>query len=69
MQPQEGKYLPVKHCIENTDGWKIRSDIASLLLEKNIINKPTFGTVNLAKLLKRMNDDERIESFDRVSYY
>ena len=31
MQTQEGKNLPVMHCIRGTDGWKIRPDIAELL--------------------------------------
>ena len=31
MQTQEGKNLPVMHCIKGTDGWKIRPDIAELL--------------------------------------
>ena len=31
MNTQEGKYLPVPHCIRGTEGWKIRADIAELL--------------------------------------
>ena len=27
MDTQEGKYLPVPHCIRGTEGWKIRPDI------------------------------------------
>ena len=28
LQTAEGKYLPVKHCVRNTDGWQIRKEIA-----------------------------------------
>ena len=31
MKTQEGKYLPVPHCIKGSDGWQIRPDIADLL--------------------------------------
>jgi len=37
MSSQEGKYLPVPHCIKGSDGWKIRPDIAELL--KNARNR------------------------------
>ena len=30
METQEGKYLPVPHCIKGTDSWKIRPEIAEL---------------------------------------
>lgn len=31
METQEGKYLPVPHCIKGTEGWEIRPDIRELL--------------------------------------
>ena len=41
METNEGKHLPVVHCIENTDGWQIRE---GLYVEgAEIINKPSFG--------------------------
>lgn len=45
MQTAEGKKLPVPHCIENTDGWKIADEISAALQARNamILNKPTFG--------------------------
>lgn len=54
LETQEGKNLPVVHCIENTDGWQIRPEIMGVLMNKNykIIDKPTFGSVYLANLLR-----------------
>lgn len=41
METNEGKYLPVPHCIEGTDGWQIKD---GLYVEGcKVINKPTFG--------------------------
>lgn len=51
---QEGKNLPVEHCIRGTEGWKIRPEIARLLEDDHIYEKPTFGSVALAEQLKRI---------------
>lgn len=41
MNTNEGHYLPVVHCIENTEGWEIRE---GLYFEgAKIIDKPSFG--------------------------
>ena len=61
MQTQEGKNLPVMHCIRGTDGWKIRPDIAELLTGAKIYEKPTFGSTALAADLKEVSEKEEIE--------
>lgn len=44
METNEGKNLPVPHCIEGTDGWKIGEDLE---VEGAIyIDKPSFGYMN-----------------------
>ena len=44
LNTNEGKHLPVEHCIEGTDGWQIE---AGLEVPGAIyINKPTFGYLN-----------------------
>ena len=41
LETNEGKYLPVKHCIKDSDGWKI---VDGLEVDDAIyIDKPTFG--------------------------
>ena len=61
MDTQEGKYLPVPHCIKGTDGWQIREDIAGLLTGATVYEKPTFGSMDMAADLKAMSDHEPIE--------
>ncbi len=61
LQTQEGRFLPVKHCIRGTDGWQIRPDIAALLPEAKIYEKPTFGSLRLAEDLKEAARQEEIE--------
>lgn len=58
MDTQEGRNLPVSHCIIGTEGWQIHSDL--LPYAKDIIDKPTFGSVTLAHLISAMNNVESI---------
>lgn len=64
MQTQEGKNLPVPHCIKNTNGWEIAPSLKPYA--KNIIDKPTFGSINLASELAKENEREKIESVTLV---
>lgn len=62
LNTQEGKNLPVKHCIRNTKGWEISKELNSN--ECKIIDKPTFGSVDLVKYISyiiRDNKDTEIE--------
>ena len=61
MDTQEGKYLPVPHCIKGSDGWRIRADIAELLSGAKIYEKPSFGSVALAEDLKECFKEEELE--------
>ena len=61
MDTNEGKHLPVEHCIKGTDGWEIQSEIKKALRGARIIDKPTFGSKELAELLKTENEKEPIE--------
>lgn len=61
LETQEGKYLPVEHCIKGTYGWQIRKEIAELIPESHIYDKPTFGSVKLARDIARMAEEEETE--------
>lgn len=79
MSTQEGKKLPVPHCIEGTDGWQINvevmeaadqqaemisesyaddDDTVRITIDPSILNKPTFGCVELGEALARANQAE-----------
>ncbi len=61
LQTQEGKNLPVEHCIRGSKGWEIREDIAALLGGAKIYEKPTFGSTALADDMKALSEKEEIE--------
>lgn len=49
---QEGRKLPVPHCIKNTAGWQLDARMEKLRTpEMKIFDKPTFGSVELAEYL------------------
>lgn len=49
LNTQEGKKLPVPHCIENTEGWGIHSALKDFVSAKNsiIVKKEVFGAIGL----------------------
>lgn len=63
MDTLEGKKLPVPHCIKGTDGWKLNSKIAEALNGRKYteIEKLTFGSVELPKLIKDTIGDDIAE--------
>ncbi len=60
METSEGKNLPVPHCIKNTEGWKLNEKIEKALQCKRFtaVEKLTFGSVDLPKLIKLAAGDE-----------
>ncbi len=65
LQTAEGKKLPVLHCVQGTDGWQLHPDIAALISRKPI-DKPTFGSTELAQLLVKYHSDHTIDSITLV---
>lgn len=61
LQTQEGKYLPVEHCIRGTEGWKLSPELEAELSGAKRYEKPTFGSVNLAFRLRELANEEEIE--------
>ena len=58
LKTQEGKYLPVEHCIRDTEGWKINSEVMAALCNKyfSTIYKPTFGYLDWTKHIKNPSE-------------
>jgi len=65
MDTQEGKNLPVPHCIRGSDGWQIRPEL-DVLRTGEPIDKPTFGSERLGEILKELDSREGIESVTLV---
>lgn len=66
LSTQEGKKLPVIHCVENTDGWELVDELKPLANGKTVIKKPTFGSLELAEMLAKLNETEPIDEITLV---
>ena len=62
MDTQEGRRLPVPHCIRGTDGWQLE-DIVEKALDDDCIKleKVTFGAIDLPFAVGRDEDIEEIQ--------
>lgn len=61
LQTQEGMNLPVEHCVKGSEGWQIRPELARLLREDHIFDKPTFGSVEMADYFRNLSQKEELE--------
>ena len=64
LKTQEGINLPVKHCIRDSDGWKLDEIIENEIYKNNykntkIFEKPSFGSFDLAQSIKEIVDKDK----------
>ena len=60
LQTQEGRNLPVEHCIKDTKGWEICEELKPYV--EKVIDKITFGSIDLSEIIKGYA--EEIEEID-----
>ncbi|MDE6036211.1 MAG: cysteine hydrolase [Ruminococcus sp.] len=58
MNTQEGRFLPVPHCIRDTEGWELVPEIEKVIGDCIRLEKITFGAIDLPFAVGR---DEIIE--------
>ena len=67
LNTQEGKNLPIEHCIENTEGHKLYGKTATMIKDcDKCFYKPSFGSAELFEYLKQ-TEYESIELCGVVS--
>ena len=66
LNTQEGKNLPVVHCVQGTEGWQLALELDALARERGcrVFDKPTFGSTRLAHWAAT---EHAREPFDRIS--
>ncbi len=55
LQTQEGKKLPVAHCIKDTEGWQICDELKPYV--NTVVDKVTFGSTKLPDIIKDLGAD------------
>ena len=59
LNTQEGKLLPVKHCVKKTKGWEIVPDLQEFAENaREIVEKKSFASTRLPSLLKPYEEVE-----------
>ena len=77
LNTQEGKKLPIPHCLKDTYGWELAPEMEEAIYDTrgkyfdfdtyfpyvsdHIINKPTFGSVDFQNLLYILNEEDDVK--------
>ena len=54
LSTQEGKMLPVPHCIKGTEGWGLHPILKDLILPDHFFEKGSFGSLSLAEFMREL---------------
>ena len=58
METEEGKNLPVPHCIRGSDGWQLYGKVKEATKGHPCFEKPTFGSAELLDYLRKKDYEE-----------
>lgn len=59
METEEGRNLPVPHCIKGTEGWEVRAELEKYRTGITI-DKLTFGSSELGPVLQKLDAEEKV---------
>ena len=65
LDTQEGRLLPVPHCIRGTEGWAIHPSLRPYA-EGHTVEKPTFGSRELGRLLSEADRESPVRRITLV---
>ena len=61
LATQEGRRLPVPHCIRGTEGWEIAASLQPFVrAAAAVVEKPAFGSTELPALLEHCDEIESV---------
>lgn len=58
LMTQEGRKLPVPHCVKGTEGWELDGGLQELARDCTVLEKPSFGSMELAGLAQKAGYEE-----------
>lgn len=70
LETEEGHHLPVEHCILKTEGWQLAPGLPELAEARGwkAYEKPTFGSVALARDLAALHQQGALDSVELVGF-
>ena len=57
LKTQEGRNLPVMHCLRGSDGWQFPAELQDLSVGSSIFEKGSFGSLELAEYVRSLSPD------------
>lgn len=68
LNTQEGRNLPVEHCIDGSEGWRLIEPLEEMRRKANLksYSKGTFGCIELAADLRAENEKCGIASIELI---
>ena len=57
LKTQEGKHLPIQHCLRGSDGWQLHPELQDLSIGSSVFEKGSFGSLELAEYVSSLNPD------------
>ena len=66
LKTQEGKNLPVVHCVKGTPGWELNPAVQETVNGRAIFDKPTFGSVELAHYVAKLFRENKISAVELI---
>ncbi|MEY8426820.1 isochorismatase family cysteine hydrolase [Lachnospiraceae bacterium 46-15] len=68
LSAQEGKFLPVKHCLIGSEGWQLIDDLKKFQEETGclVYQKPVFGSLQLAQDVQEWHQEQPITEIELV---
>lgn len=66
LTTQEGRNLPVPHCVEGTPGWEIAPAVRAAMTDFTCLTKPAFGSRALAETLTIVHQNRPIEEIELI---
>lgn len=66
LETQEGKLLPVSHCIKGTKGWELVPELEELRQQRKakVYQKSCFGSIRLAEDLKAAYEEGQLDGVE-----
>ncbi len=67
LESQEGRSLPVVHCVRGTKGWELCPEIEAIRKkEDKVLDKPSFGSIELGHRIREYMTGLSIEGREKV---
>ena len=68
LNTQEGRKLPVVHCVKDSDGWQLDASLKSYAENKadDVICKPCFGSFELVHKLAKVLNENNVDEIELV---